>query len=322
MNWNAIDWPALERMRGAFLEGTAGGANYWTSERDVASYDATFAQRIGWKWDYVLNELTRRGWTPPAGELLDWGCGSGIAHRVFLDHFGAGPVTHAWLWDRSPVAIRFASQRARERFPELNVASGVPDSPALLLLSHVLTELGAAELTKLMALARSAMAVIWIEPGTHDASRALIAAREELRNEFRVVAPCTHQAACGMLAPGSEPHWCHHFAAPPAAVFTDPNWGRFAHLTGVDLRSLPLSFLVLNRRETPAPPPGALRVIGRPRVYKAHALLLGCDGSGVRERRLDKRALPDAFRALKKETFDPLQVCQTEGDTITSTQAL
>src|ERR1041384_3502994 len=61
MNWEQIDWSALERLRNAFLEGSAGKQDYWRSASDLASYDETFAQRIGWKWDYVLNELTRRG---------------------------------------------------------------------------------------------------------------------------------------------------------------------------------------------------------------------------------------------------------------------
>ena len=78
----------------------------------------------------------------------------------------------------------------------------------------------------------------------------------------------------------------------------DRHWARFAKIAGVDLRSLPLSFLVLDKRRTPQP--DRMRVIGRPRVYKAHALLLGCDSSGVRDYRQTKREEPDEFRRLKK----------------------
>ena len=78
----------------------------------------------------------------------------------------------------------------------------------------------------------------------------------------------------------------------------DGNWARFAKIAGVDLRSLPLSFLVLDKR--PRTESGDVRVIGRPRVYKAHALLLGCDASGVREYRQTKREQPEEFRRLKK----------------------
>ena len=56
--------------------------------------------------------------------------------------------------------------------------------------------------------------------------------------------------------------------------------------------------------------------IGRPRVYKGHALLFGCDETGVRDRRLTKRAFPDGFRNLKKGGLDPLQVWECDGDEI------
>lgn len=319
---NAIDWTALGRLRAAFLEGRAGATDYWRSDSDLASYDATYAQRIGWKWDYVLAELARRGWSPPAGTLLDWGCGSGIAHRAYLDHFSPAGVSELALWDRSTKAMQFAAKRAGEKFPQLNITSGLRDAPSVLLLSHVLTELNDEQITALTEFAASAACVLWVEPGTHECSRRLIAVRERLRGAFHVVAPCTHQAACGMLADGNAAHWCHHFAAPPPAVFTDPDWGRFAHETGIDLRSLPVSFLVLDRRPVPVLPAGTARVIGRARVYKAHALVLGCEADGVRDVRLSKRALPEAFRQVKKDAFDPLQIWRTEDDEVTATTAL
>ncbi|MEI6085322.1 MAG: hypothetical protein WCS70_13625, partial [Verrucomicrobiota bacterium] len=86
MTWDEIDWDALNRLRAGFL---AGATDYWRSERDLASYDLTFAQRIGWKWDFVLAELKRLGWQPPVGPVVDWGCGSGIAGRAFLGEFPA-----------------------------------------------------------------------------------------------------------------------------------------------------------------------------------------------------------------------------------------
>jgi len=329
MNPDAIDWTALERLRAAFLAGTAGATDYWQCASDLASYDATFAQRIGWKWDYVLAELAHRGWTPPRGGLLDWGCGSGIAARAFLDHFGTNAVSALYLWDRSPLAMSFAAGRAKAKYPTLEVKA-VPDltwprqsgaaptgtPPFTLLISHVLTELSPEQSSDLADFAAEADAVLWVEPGTREASRALIALREWLRERFHVVAPCVHQARCGMLAPENEPHWCHHFAPSPAGLFTDGGWTRFAKLAGLDLRSLPLSFLVLDKRPAPSLPPGATRVIGRPRVYKPHALLLGCNESGVRERKLAKRALPEAYDRCKKENVGALQIWDCNNDEI------
>lgn len=324
MNWDDIDWSALERMRAAFLQNTAGVADYWQSESDLASYDATFAQRIGWKWDYVLEELKRRGWSPPPCELLDWGCGSGIAGRAFLHHFGVNAVSGLRVWDRSTLAMSFATRRAQEKYPGLNVRAGsetgVP--PATLLVSHVLTELTQPQTESLVELAATAECILWVEPGTYEASLTLIAVRERLRGQFRVVAPCTHEGRCGILAPENERHWCHHFASPPPAVFTDRNWSQFANLTGIDLRDLPLSFLVLDKRPVPLLPPGAGRVIGHPRIYKGHALLLGCDGTGVSERKLTKRRFPEEFRMLRKGTAEVLREWRCADGEIMETKPL
>jgi len=322
MNWSDIDWAALHRLRRTFLENPVGAGDYWQNESDLASYDATFAQRIGWKWDYVLEELRRRGWSPPQGELLDWGCGSGIASRAFLDQFGVETVTGLNLWDRSPLATSFAAKRAREKYPELVTKSGLIDTPSVLLISHVLTELTPEQIQSLADFAATAQAVIWVEPGTYDASLTLIAVRERLRGRLNVIAPCTHQERCGILAPENERHWCHHFASPPPGVFTDGDWSKFANLMGIDLRDLPLSFLVLDHRPTPSLPAGATRVIGHPRTYKPHALVLSCDQSGVSERKLTKRALPEAFKQMKKGTFDPLQVMRLDGGEVTAAQPL
>lgn len=108
MSVDPQDWARLERLRRAFLDGTAGESDYWHSLEDLAAYDATFAQRIGWKWDFVLEDLQRLGWTPPAGPLLDWGCGSGIASRAFLEPFSSADVSPIRYWDRSSKAMEFA----------------------------------------------------------------------------------------------------------------------------------------------------------------------------------------------------------------------
>jgi len=322
MDWTQIDWRALERLRADFLHGKPGRANYWQSESDLSSYDVTFAQRIGWKWDYVLAELGRRGWSPPEGEVLDWGCGSGIAGRAFLDHFGVRSATSLRVWDRSALAMNFAAHPARTKYPRLTVHTGLAERPAILLLSHVLTELTAAQTEALVAFAATAQCVLWVEPGTRDASRALIALRGRLRASLSLVGPCPHQEGCGLLTAANERHWCHHFASPPPGVFQDGHWSRFADLLGIDLRDLPLSFLVLDRRPVPAPPPGTTRIIGHPRIYKSHALVLSCDRTGVGERKLTRRALPEEYKRLKQGADDPLQIMRCVKDQVVSLQPL
>lgn len=304
--WDTLDWDTLARLRDGFLSGAGAAGVYWQSRADLAAYDLTFAQRIAWKWDAVLGELKLRGWSPPPGEVLDWGCGSGVAGRCVLREFGPEHLTALGLFDRSPLAVEFAAARAKAVFPKLAINSGVPETGriGLLLLSHVLNELTEAERAALLELTTRADAVLWVEPGTHADSRALGAMRERLLGEFDVVAPCTHAAACGVLAAGNERHWCHNFAAPPSGIMADSNWVRFAQRMGIDLRSLPYSFLALERKGLRAEGlrfAGWARLVGTPRVYKGFAKLFCCEASGVRDLTLQKRDAPALFKRLKNE---------------------
>jgi hypothetical protein len=255
---------ALDRLRETFLTGSTG--DYWRSRSDLDNYDFTYAQRIAWKWNAVLAELKRLNWMPPADAILDWGCGSGIAGRVVQEFFG---IKTRRVFDRSELAMNFAGG---ERWQG--------ESPGLLVLSHVLNEI-----QELPAAIEKADAVLWVEPGTFADSHALIAAREKLREHFHIVAPCTHREACGIT--GRD--WCHFFADPPKGIMADSNWVRFAQRAGIDLRSLPYSYLVLDRR--PVTSDGS-RVIGEPRRYKGYAKVLGCDAIGVREVMVQKRDTP------------------------------
>ncbi|MGE3312282.1 MAG: small ribosomal subunit Rsm22 family protein [Limisphaerales bacterium] len=306
------DWDRLRRLRKAFLDGTAGEADYWRNADDLAAYDATFAQRIGWKWDFVLADLEGQGWKPPSGPLLDWGCGSGIASRAFLDRFPSAGVTAVHYWDRSPMAVDFASRRARDRFPGLPIVAGLPDASAIVLVSHVLTELAPTQVEALLSILTPATSVLWVEPGTYEASLALIAIRERMRHAFNPIAPCPHAGTCGVLQPGNESHWCHHFATPPPGVFTDPIWSRFSHTLGIDLRSIPLSYLVLDRRPRDPLPPGTARTIGRPSTNKVDTRYIVCTSGGVAEARLPRRDFPEVWRDAKKDRLPSLQTWERD----------
>jgi ribosomal protein RSM22 (predicted rRNA methylase) len=313
-----LDWSTLNRLRAGFLAGAAGHRDYWQSPADLAQYDATFAQRIGWKWDFVLNDLQRLGWQPPAGTVLDWGCGSGVASRALLDHFGQSTTRELWLSDRSALAVQFATRRAREKYPELSVQPGSPARADLLVISHVLTELSPAGIEELLQLASQATAVLWVEPGTYEASRQLISIRERLRGEFQLVAPCPHQGRCGVLAPGCESHWCHQFAPPPEFVFTDAFWTNFARTMEIDLRSLPLSYLVLDRRPVTPLPAAAARILGRPEIFKPHVELLGCSRDGLIAGTVSRREDADGYRRLKKGKCPSLQIWERTGNQLNS----
>ena len=345
VSWDTLDWPALDRLRDRFLAAKPGGAAYWTSFSDLENYDFTYAQRIAWKWDAVLDELRLRHWTPPSGPLLDWGCGSGIAGRRVLEFFGPDRFRSLQLFDRSPLAMEFAEEKAREMFPSLPVAitssplplahpmgegSGVRASaPAIgtLVVSHVLGELDEEGGRALRQAIDGAGAVLWVEPGTFADSRSLIDLREALSESFHVIAPCTHASACGLRAPQNQRHWCHHFAKPPANIMADSDWVRFARRAGVDLRSLPYSFLVLERkglRQSGAGllPEGFSRIIGAPRFYKGYTRIFSCQADGVRDLMLQKRDDPGLFKTLERHRAEPVYRWKLNRDRIQAAEAL
>jgi hypothetical protein len=331
MTWSELDWDALDRLRNGFLNGVRPGEAYWKTPSDLGSYDLTYGERIGWKWDAVLAELAGRRWTPQVRTLLDWGCGSGIAGRRVLRYLGASRPDTLLLWDHSALASDFAAAAAEREFPGLRAAQVTAgffasDEPIdLLVVSHVQNELLPEALEALHRLLDRVRAVIWVEPGTREISRRLGALRDHLAGPFRIVAPCTRSGACPVLTTGNERHWCHHFARPPSAIFADPEWVRFGQRAGIDLRSLPYCFLAADRSPLkggePLPPsrlddssqpadssdpagapsPAILtRVIGRPEHFKAHARVLACDETGLAELTLAKRDDPVLYKELDR----------------------
>ncbi len=295
MNFEDLNWDILDRLRATFLEGKPARRAYWTCDEDLAQYDATFGERIGWKWDAVLADLKELGWTPPApaDRVLDWGCGSGVAGRRVLQAFPWLRVLE--LHDRSAVAVEFSARRAREALPGVTVhGTGAPATAhgALLVLSHVCNELDPRAEARLLSTVATASAVLWIEPGTHAVARRLQGFRERLKDSFDIVAPCTHAASCPLLAKGHERDWCHHFAEPPPWVFTNGHWARFARRAAIDLRSLPYACLVMQERSPVIPSWTARRperALGRPRFQKGFVEVMTCSSCGVATRQGPRR---------------------------------
>lgn len=325
MNWESLDWEVLDRLRETFLSGDKTAGPYWHTITDLECYDFTYGERIGWKWDAVLAELKARGWAPgwnaltPARSertevsplhlptVLDWGCGSGIAGRRVVTAFGPANFARLIVHDHSLLALDYAEHHGRQAFPGLTVERASTrdlrsDEPiGLLVVSHVVNELNETARAELTELCARAQAILWVEPGTHEASRLLGGWREKLRADFQVVAPCPHQGACGVLAAGNERHWCHFFASPPTGLYADSGWVKFGQRAGIDLRSLPYSFLVLDSRpSTFDSTPGLSRIIGDAKVFKGYAKVFTCDAGGVADLMLQKRDAPVLFKQLKQ----------------------
>jgi SAM-dependent methyltransferase len=302
--FSAEELDCLRRLRAGFLgmEESCGPAGiYWESLRELELYDETFAQRIGWKWDAVLGELARRARLPGGKSVLDWGCGTGIAVRRFL---AASPgIETVYLWDHSRAALDFACGRLAEEYPGLEVRTELPQEVDVVLVSHVLEELGSEERDELVREAARAPAVLWVEPGSRTSSRALGELRAGFLATHDVLAPCTHQAACGALARADD--WCHFFGRPPQAVFTEGAWAELGRELGIDLRSLPYSFLVLARRGSFALDGPGARFLDRPSFTRGRVELRLCREAGVEEvdflQRTDKRL----YKALERDFAEP-----------------
>jgi SAM-dependent methyltransferase len=304
-HFSADELDRLRLLRGIFVsfEVRAGGAEpYWDSAGDLALYDETFAQRIGWKWDAVLEELRRRGRLPGGASVLDWGCGTGIAARRLLA--ARGGIERVFLFDHSRAALEFAQARLLEEHPGVEVQAALPAEPVdVLLVSHVLDELDEGALAPLLDLAGRSAAVIWVEPGSKRTSRHLGELRARLAAAHDVLAPCTHRAVCGALA--REDAWCHFFARPSRAVYTEGMWAELGRELGIDLRALPYSFLALARRGAFALDGPGARLLGRPRLTRGRAEFELCDASGVRRVDFLQRTDKQLFKALDDVAGEP-----------------
>jgi SAM-dependent methyltransferase len=302
MTLSRDDLGRLERLRALFLSERRPGAplpDYWRDEADLHAYDAVFGARIGWKWDAALRECRDRGLPRADGDVvLDYGCGTGVASRRFVAAFGAREVL---CHDRSARAMAYASRVQQLAAPGVP-ARAQPDvgalAPDVLLVSHVLGELDRAGQRDLDQLIDRSRRVVVVEPGSPSVSRTLSALRDRLLATFTVVAPCPHQAACPALTTPAD--WCHFFAPPPPAVFTDGDWVRTARALGIDTRALPYAFLCLVRGAAPAAPTRAPRLLGRPAVRPHAVRVQVCEPAGLRTVELRQRDAPALWRALKK----------------------
>jgi precorrin-6B methylase 2 len=312
MNFSQHALEVLLRLRTQFLNAQEGLDDYWSSQEVLTLYDITFAERIGWKWSFVLEELERSAWRVPEGMLVDWGCGTGIASQSILQSNIAKHIRTVSLFDRSKLALEFASKKLVSLFPNLRVVQGDALEGATVLISHVLNELSNAELSRLLARLKRTTSIIWVEPSQKQIASRLVEVREALRNDFHIVAPCVHQASCGMLMPENARHWCHHVALPPQEAFTESRWAKFADALNINLSDLSLSYLVLDKRPLKPLAPKVKRLVGNVRLYKATASMLLCDEQGVREVELTKRDLPDVFKTFKKGKIASLPSVEVE----------
>lgn len=304
-------WQRLQDLRLRYIGQGSLAEDYWQDDELLQLYDLTLGARIRWKWDAVLQDLRGRGWgafTGVAG-ILDWGCGTGGASRSLFSQISAAGTIPLHLWDRSKAAGAFARSEVLKSFPNSICDFSFPEegklAESIVLISHVLTELNATDLQKLVDLLRRARGFIWVEPGTPLSSQHLIKIRNQCLDVFGILGPCLHAGSCGMLAPERVKDWCHFFASPPQEVFHEKFWSDFESELKIDRKSLPVSYLAMERAdsidlESVHAEDRKRRVIARLRHNKAGARGLICDSSGVREEIIPRKESA-CLRKLKDE---------------------
>ena len=295
----------VSRLREMFLEERRGKRaldDYWRDPKDVEAYDAVLAERIGWKWNAALDECRDRGFAPANKDVvLDFGCGSGVASRRFVDYFGAGEVL---MHDRSVHAMTFAAKRLALDSPGTKariLPSIATVSPDVLLVSHVISELDEDGHEELLQLMQRSKRIIIVEPGNRMVSRKLSKLRDQVLETFHITAPCPHQGACPSLTDRAD--WCHFFATPPPEVFTDGFWARVARELSIDLRSLPYAFLSLSNKASAATVSDCEedeRLLGRAEITKHFARMRCCSEGDLSFVDITKRHHAKLWRALKK----------------------
>jgi Mitochondrial small ribosomal subunit Rsm22 len=323
IDWKGADGRRLEGLRARFLSGLP-GEDYWNDERTLALYDGIFAQRIRWKWEWVLGQAEsalRAGLAalaqPGQRRLIDFGAGTAMASRAFWARFAPARGDRLWLVDRSRLAARYGAQRLKAELGaqgedlEVLVTDKVPNEPgAIWLVSHVLGELMPQAFEDLAGHLAQAAGALVIEPGTPQGSRQVVALRERLRPRLAPLYPCPSQSACPLAQ--VEPtvgNWCHLFAPAAAEAFTTPLWREVQTRLSIDLRSLPLAALVLGLadqtqgalNQVPQERDGQypLRLLGRPKLEKGRMLLDLCGAGEVRRARLLDREDRHLTKALR-----------------------
>jgi ribosomal protein RSM22 (predicted rRNA methylase) len=144
---------------------------------------------------------------------------------------------------------------------------------------------------------------IWVEPGTYDISRKLLECREFFKDHLHILAPCPQEGACPIAQEKNKQDWCHQFASPPAEVFQSSFWASFSKQLKIDLRSLPVSFLVLAQGSAHlARIPN--RMIGKAKKYKPYQSVMVCTQTGTLETvQITKRLHRDLYKNLDDPHF-------------------
>ena len=232
---------------------------------------ATFAAAAA-----VFRQVARQrpGWAPRS--LLDVGAGPGVAAWAAVEAWPS--LTELTLVEVEPEMLA----AGRELLPAATwVAGGLAAArgPAdLVVASYVLGELPDVATAALGLWRQTADTVAFVEPGTPDGYRRVLAARAAvLDGGGHTIAPCPHDLPC----PLRPDDWCHFAVRLPRSRL-------HRRAKGVELgyEDEKFSYAVLGREPVPHAP---ARVIRQPQVRSGHVNLVTCEPDGIYERTVSRK---------------------------------
>ena len=290
---------AAARLSEAYRTKGAAAARAARTDADVAAYVAARAPATYAAAVFVLARLAeqRPDWRPRT--VLDAGAGPGVATWA---------ATAVWpeLERATLVEIEPAMARAGRALaavaptPALREATWVEGDLAasrehadLVLVSYVLNELRPqdGEAVALSLWERAADTAVFLEPGTPDGYRRVLAARAAVLGAGGfTLAPCPHDDACPLL-PGD---WCHFAVRLPRSAAH-----RAAKGVTRGFEDEKLAYAVLGRAPSPRQ---RSRIIRPPEIHGGHVYLDLCEPDGIRRATVTRRD-KEAFRRARKAAW-------------------
>lgn len=294
----------VQRLMDAYRSGEVPAAPVLASGRDAAAYAAYRMPATVAATGAAFAQLQRAlpGWAP--SEVLDFGAGTGGASWAVSAGLGAVSLT---LLEQSAEAIRLgqaicsasrsASLRAASWRSWRLDADAVEERAGLAVAAYVLGELSDSQQARLVELcARTAPAVLLVEPGTPAGHRRILAARDRLLAAgFAIAAPCPHQAACPLAVPGD---WCHF-----GARLQRSSLHRQAKGAELPYEDEKFSYVAAVSAGLGAPDWPAGRVVRRPQQRKGLVLLDLCTADGTSVRLPVGKSKGEQYRRARKTAW-------------------
>jgi ribosomal protein RSM22 (predicted rRNA methylase) len=294
----------VARLMAAYRSGEVPDAPVLASGRDAAAYAAYRMPATMAASGAAFAQLRRAlpGWAP--SQVLDFGAGTGGASWAVAASLGPVSLT---LLEQSADAIRLGQailaasqsaslQSATWRSWRLDTGA-VTEHAGLAVAAYVLGELTDAQQARLVDLAaRSAPAVLLVEPGTPAGHRRILAARDRLLAAgYVIAAPCPHQAACPLAVPGD---WCHF-----GARLQRSSLHRQAKGAELPYEDEKFSYVAAAQPDLGGPDWPAGRVVRRPQQRKGLVLLDLCAADGRSVRLPVGKSKGELYRRARKTSW-------------------